>query len=89
MWLPVQKNKLQKYTSSNNTYCLLCFSRFKIEVDSLRKHALAVLKATFLQSGKMLIELGGNPYVTFRNTTNASVLLSLFIRKAAHPPDFV
>lgn len=49
--------------------------------------ALAVLKETFLQSGKMLIDSGGKSYEAFRKGTDAGLLESLFMRKAAHSPD--
>lgn len=49
--------------------------------------AFAVLKATFLQSGKMLIDIGGKSYEAFRKGTDAAFIVSLFIRKAAHSPD--
>lgn len=49
--------------------------------------AFAVLKATFLQSGKMLIDIGGKSYEAFRKGTDAALLESLFMRKTAHSPD--
>jgi hypothetical protein len=49
--------------------------------------AFAVLKETFLQSGKMLIDIGGKSYEAFRKGTDAALLESLFMRKAAHSPD--
>ena len=49
---------------------------------------LFVLKATVLQSGKMLMEYEGNLYVTFWNRTLTS-LTPLFTKKAAHSLDLV
>lgn len=47
----------------------------------------AVLKSTFLQSGKMLTDHAGKWYDMFRNTTVLSSLSSVFARNAEHAPD--
>lgn len=48
---------------------------------------LSVLKATVLQSGKMLIDFRGSLYEMFRNRTVTAFLSSLFTRNAAHTPE--
>lgn len=52
------------------------------------KGTFAVLKASILQSGRMLIETGGNSYEEFSKITVALLLLSVFTRRAAHSSDF-
>ena len=49
----------------------------------------AVLKATFLQSGKMLTDHAGKLYDFPLKVTVASDFVSTFARKAAHDPDSV
>jgi len=49
---------------------------------------LAVLKASFLQSGRILIDLGGNGYGIFCNLI-VTLRSSLFSRKAAHPVELL
>lgn len=47
----------------------------------------AVLKTTFLQSGKMLTDHAGRWYDELRNSTILSFLSSTLARKAAHAPE--
>lgn len=55
----------------------------------IRELALAVLKASEVQLGKMLIDVGGNSYEEFPNSTIAFLnTVSWFTRKATHPSSF-
>lgn len=47
----------------------------------------AVLKTTFLQSGRMLTDQAGRWYELFRNTTVLSFFSSMFEIKATHAPE--
>lgn len=49
----------------------------------------AVLKATLLQSGRILMDLEGNSYVALWKSTVAIPCLAKFTRNAAHSPEFV
>lgn len=49
----------------------------------IKKCTFAVLKMTFLQSGRMLTDQAGRKYKFPLNVTFASKLLSTFARKAA------
>lgn len=57
--------------------------------DMLMKRTFAVLKATFLQSGKMLTDHAGKRYDLPLKVTVASDCVPMFARKAAHDPDEV
>ena len=46
----------------------------------------AVLNATVLQSGSMLIDHAGSTYIKFRNLTVTSDKASMFERNAAQSP---
>ena len=54
--------------------------------DILMKQTFAVLKATFLQSGKMLTDHAGKRYDLPLKVTVASDCVPIFARKAAHDP---
>lgn len=75
----------KKMTLNQTTSNILDTSLFNF-YEKLRL-ALAVLNATFLQSGKMLTELGDNSNEEFWKVTTTVFSSSLFTRKAAHSPE--
>lgn len=54
----------------------MCCNHFLCKENAKRANTLAVLKTTFLQSGRMLTDQAGRKYTLPLNVTFASELLS-------------
>jgi hypothetical protein len=60
---------------------------FNYEKIQRKWNTFAVLKTTFLQSGRMLTDQAGRSYCLFLKVTTLSFSESMLARNATHPPE--